>query len=142
MVHALQRAGDRLFPGGVLISIRPHRTWRPSIAIVAHGRRLPVTELLITPFATNLASAEAALDCVVREGAFTLLGIRGARWRTYLERPSQMRTYMELITPPRPRFPPGARPRMHEMWEAMQPGGGIEITEPLAMNVLRKREPS
>ncbi|HVH65366.1 MAG TPA: hypothetical protein VM674_04965 [Candidatus Acidoferrum sp.] len=139
MVNALQRVGDRLHPDGVLISIRPHRIWRPSIAIVARGRRVPVTELLITPFATNLASAEAALDRVVREGAFTLMGIRGARWRTYLERPSEMRTYLELITPPRPRFPKGARARLSHIWETMQPGARIEITEPLVMNALRKR---
>ena len=31
---------------------------------------------------------------------------------------------------------------MFEMWNAMQPGGRIEITEPLAMTVLRKRERS
>ena len=138
MVHALRRVADRLSPGGVLISIRPHGTWRPSIAIVAYGRRLPVTELLITPFASNLASAEAALERVVREGALTLLGIRGARWRTYLERPSQMRTYLELIVPPRPRFPKGARTRLREQWQTMQPGARIEITEPLVMSVLRK----
>ena len=139
MVHALQRAGLRLRPGGILISIRPHRIWQPSIAVVATGRRLPVTELLTGTFESNLDSAEAALERVVTEGWFTLAGIRAARWRTYLDRPSQMRTYLELITPPRPRFPPGARVRLNELWRSMPRGARIEVTEPLVMTALRRR---
>lgn len=139
MVHALQRARRRLRPGGTLISIRPHRIWRPSIAIVARGRRLPVTELLFATFESNLDSAEAALDRVVDEGWFTLVGVRAARWRTYLDRPSQIRTYLELIAPPRPRFPPGARAQLEERWSSMPAGARIEITEPLVMTALRRR---
>lgn len=142
MVHALQRAGRRLRPGGALISIRPHRTWRPSIAIVARGRRLPVTELVFATFESNLDSAEAALDRVVDEGWFTLMGVRAARWRTYLDGPSQMRTYLELIAPPRPRFPRGARAHLSKLWASMPRGARIEITEPLVMTALRKRRRS
>lgn len=139
MVHALQRAGIRLRPGGTLISIRPHWTWRPSIAIVANGRRLPVTELLTGSFESNLDSAEAALERVVNDGWFALARVQAARWRTYLDRPSQMRTYLELITPPRPRFPPGARAHLYRLWASMPRGARIEITEPLVMTALRRR---
>ena len=139
MVHALQRAGLRLGSGGMLISIRPHRTMRPAIAVVARGRRRPVTELLNAPFESNLEAADAALKRVVDEGWFTRSGTRGARWRTYLDRPSRMRTYLELITPPRPRFPPGARAQLEEIWTSMLPGARIEITEPLVMTALCKR---
>ena len=139
MVNALQRAGLRLRAGGVLISIRPHRIWQPSLAVVSRDRRLPVTELLTGTFESNLDSAEAALERVVNDGWFTFVGVRSARWRTYLERPSQMRTYLELITPPRPRFPPGARAHLNELWASMPRGARIEITEPLVMTALRRR---
>ena len=139
MVHALQRARDRLRAGGHIISIRPHRTWRPLIAIVANGRRLPICELRLTPFQSNLDSAEAALDRVVADGLCTLVGVTETRWRTYLDRLSQMRTYLELISPPRPRFPRGTRARLEAMWEEVRGKGRIEVTEPLVMNVLRRR---
>ena len=138
MVHALQRAGLRLRSGATLISIRPHRIWRPSIAVVATGRRVPVTELLFASFGTNLESAEAALERVVAEGWFRLVGVQEARWRAYLDRPSQMRSYLELITPPRPRFPRGARARLDEVWRSMPPGARVEIIEPLVMTALRR----
>ena len=138
MVHALQRARGRLRPGGHIISIRPHRTWRPSIAIVADGRRLPVTELRLTPFESNLDSAEAALKRVVADGWGTLVGVAEERWRTYLDRPSQMRTYLELIYPPRPRFPRGSRARLKAMWEQAPGNARIEVTEPLVMTVVRR----
>ena len=139
MVHALQRARGRLRPGGHIISIRPHRTWRPSIAIVTDGWRLPVTELRLTPFESNLESAEAALNRMVAEGWCTLVGVAEERWRTFLDRPSQMRTYLELIYPPRPRFPRGSRARLKAMWEETRGKARIEITEPLVINVLRRR---
>src|SRR5204863_225432 len=75
MVHALQRAGRRLRPGGTLVSIRPHRTWRPAIAITAQGRRLLVARLVNPSFDRNLRYAEAALDRVVRDGWFRLAGL-------------------------------------------------------------------
>ena len=139
MVHALRRAGSYLERGGTLISIRPHRTWRPSIAIVAGRRRLPVATLLNTAFEVNLDAAESALERVVDEGSFTLAGVRSARYRIYLARPSQMRTYLELINPPRPRFPRGARARLNEMWESAPRGARIEVTESLVVNALRRR---
>ena len=139
MVHALRRAGSYLRRGGTLISIRPHRTWRPTIAIVAGMGRVPVTTLLNTAFEVNLDAAESALERVVDEGSFALAGVRAARYRIYLARPSQMRTYLELINPPRPRFPRGARARLDVMWDSAPPGARIEVTESIMVNALRRR---
>ncbi|TMG17678.1 MAG: hypothetical protein E6H98_06660 [Chloroflexi bacterium] len=101
-------------------------------------RRLPVATLLETAFERNLDAAESALRRVVEEGAFSLAGVRSARFRTYLERPAQMRTYLELIYPPRPRFPRGGRARLYEMWDAAPRGARIEVTESLILNALRR----
>ena len=139
MVHALRRAAGRLRAGAMLISIRPHPTRRPSVAIVTGLRRLPVATLLETAFERNLDAAESALRQVVEEGAFHFAGVRSAQFRTYLERPSQMRTYLELIYPPRPRFPPGGRARLSQMWDAAPRGARIEVTESLILNALRRR---
>ncbi len=139
MVHALRRAGGYLRRGGMLVSIRPHRTWRPSIAIVAGRRRLPVATLLNPAFERNLQAAELALERVVDEGSFTLAGVRSARYRTYLARPSQVRTYLELINPPRPRFPRGARARLNDMWDSAPRGARIEVAESVVVNALRRR---
>ena len=139
MVHALRRAGCRLRPGGTLVSIRPHRTWRPLISIVARGRRVPVTRLVNPAFEGNLRAAEAALARVVEAGWFTRAGERAHRYRIALDRPAQVRTYLELIEPPRPRFPPGARTRLQALWNAAPPEARIEVTESLVVTALRRR---
>src|SRR5216683_4522860 len=139
MGHALRRAGSHRRSGGTLISIRPHRTWRPSIAIVADRPRLRVVALVNPAFERNLEAADLALERVVDEGSFSLAGVRSARYRTYLARPSQMRTYLELINPPRPRFPRGARARLNDMWDSAPRGARIEVTESLMVNALHRR---
>ena len=139
MVHALRRAGTHL-PGGTLLSIRPHPTWRPAVAIVA-GRRLAVTQLVNPAFDRALEAADSALERVMAEGRFRLIGVRSARYRPYLDRPSQMRKYLELISPPRPRFPRGARARLTTMWAGAPAGARIEVTESLVLNVLRRHIP-
>ncbi len=138
MVHALQRAGRRLKKGGVLVSIKPHRTWRPSIAITSPGRRVEVTRLANPYFERNLQSADAALARVVKTNWFSLLGERPSRYRIYLDRPSQMRSYLELINPPRPRFPPGGRARLLSLWRAAPLGSRIEVIESLLITALRR----
>ncbi len=138
MVHALRRAGQRLRPDGMLVSLRPHRTWRPAVSIVAPGFRRPVARLVNPAFDRNLRSAESALDRVVHDGWFTLAGARPTRYRIYLQRPSQMRTYLELINPPRPRFPRGGRARLDQLWNSA-PGARIEVTEYLVITALRRR---
>jgi hypothetical protein len=138
MVHALQRAGQRLRAGGTLVSIKPHRTWRPSVAITSPGRRVEVTRLVNPYFERNLESADAALARVVRTNWYTLVGERPSRYRIYLDRPSQMRTYLELINPPRPRFPPGTRARLLSLWRTAPPRSRIEVTESLVITALRR----
>ena len=139
MVHALQRSGCRLRPGGTLVSIQPHRTWRPLISIVTQGRRVPVTRLVNPVFEDNLRAAETALARVVEAGRFTWAGQRAHRYRIVLDRPAQVRTYLELINPPRPRFPPGERKRLLALWIAAPPGARIEVTESLVVTALRRR---
>jgi hypothetical protein len=138
MVHALQRAGRRLRRGGTLISIRPHRTWRPSVAITSPRQRVLIARLVNPAFDRNLRSAESALERVVRDGWFMLTGELPSRYRIYLDRPSQMRTYLELINPPRPRFPPGRRARLDALWSSAPRGSRIEVTESLALTAMRR----
>jgi hypothetical protein len=139
MVHALRRAGQRLRSGGSLISIRPHRTWLPVVSVLTPSRRVPVARLATPGFDTRQAAAEAALARVVEEGRFTLDGIRSDRFRTRLDNLSQVRAYLELIAPPRPRFPPGGRARLLDLWKSRPRGSRIEIAEGIVVTALRRR---
>src|SRR2546425_6736861 len=139
MVHALRRAGQRLPPGGSLISIRPHRTWRPLISILTPSRRVPVPRLINSAFDSRLSAADAALARVVTEGQFTLAGIRNHRYRARLDNLSQLRTYLELISPPRPRFPAGRRTHLLALWRSRPRGSKIEIAEWIVVTALRRR---
>src|SRR5713101_6247006 len=127
MVHALRRVGQRVPSGGSLISIRPHRTWRPLVSIITPSRRVPVARLINPGFDNRLSAAEAALARVVQEGRFTLAGIRNHHYRARLDNLSQLRTYLELIAPPRPRFPPGRRALLLQLWRSRPRGSKIEI---------------
>lgn len=139
MVHALRRAGQRLQPGGSLISIRPHRTSRPEVSILTPSGRIRVARLSNAGFDTRLAAAEAALARVVDEGHFTRAGSREHRYRARLYNLSQLRTYLELINPPRPRFPPGRRAQLVQLWASRPRRSKIEIAESLVVTGLRRR---
>jgi len=139
MVHALRRAGQRLRSGGSLISIRPHETQLPLVSIITPSRRLPIARLPTPGFDDRQSAADAALERVVAERRFALTGIRNHRYRSLLDNPSQLRTYLELIIPPRPRFPPGRRARLHELWRSRPPGSKIEIAEWIVVTALRRR---
>jgi len=139
MVHALRRAGQRLRSGGSLISIRPHETQLPLVSIITPSRRMPVARLPTPGFDDRQSAADAALERVVAERRFALTGIRNHRYRSLLDNPSQLRTYLELIIPPRPRFPPGRRARLHERWRSRPPGSKIEIAEWIVVTALRRR---
>lgn len=139
MVYALRRAGQRLRPGGSLISIRPHRTWRPLVSILTPSRRVPVARLINAGFDNRLSAAEAALARVVEEGHFTLAGIRNHHYRARLDNPSQLRTYLELISPPRPRFPRGRRAHLLALWASRPRGSQIEIAESIVVTALQRR---
>jgi hypothetical protein len=139
MVHALRRAGQRLRSGGSLISIRPHRTWLPVVSVLTPSRRVPVARLATPGFDLRQEAAEAALARVIEEGAFTLAGIRNDTFRSRLDNLSQVRAYLELIAPPRPRFPPGGRARLLELWHSRHQGSKIEIAESIVLTALRRR---
>ena len=139
MVHALRRAGQRLRSGGSLISIRPHETQLPLVSIITPSRRMPVARLPTPGFDDRQSAADAALERVVAERRFALTGIRNHRYRSLLDNPSQLRTYLELIIPPRPRFPPGRRARLLELWRSRPPGSKIEIAEWIVVTALRRR---
>jgi hypothetical protein len=125
--------------GGTLISIRPHRTWRPLVSIITPSRRMPVARLTNFAFDSRLSAAEAALARVVAEGRFTLAGVRNHRYRARLDNPAQLRTYLELIAPPRPRFPAGRRAHLLELWGSRPGGSKIEIAESIVVTALRRR---
>jgi hypothetical protein len=124
--------------GGSLISIRPHRTWRPEIAIITPAGRVPIAQLNNSAFDRRLSSAEAALARVVADGRFTLAGVRNHRYHVHLDNLSQLRTYLELISPPRPRFPPGRRAHLLEIWRSRPRGSRIEIAESIVVTALRR----
>jgi len=138
MVHALQRAGQRLRSGGSLISIRPHETQLPLVSIITPSRRIPVARLPTPGFDTRQSAADAALERVVVEGRFALTGVGNRRYRSLLDSPSQLRTYLELINPPRPRFPPGRRAHLVDLWRSRPRGSRIEIAEWIVMTALRR----
>jgi hypothetical protein len=138
MVHALQRAGQRLRPGGRLISIRPHPTWRPLVSLLTGGRRLPVARLINPDFDRYLRATEAALQRVVDEGSFTDARRRFRQYRIRLDNLSQLRSYLELINPPRPRFPAGTRAHLEALWRSSPTGARIEVTESMVVNALTK----
>ena len=138
MVHALQRAGLRLRPGGGLISIRPHPTWRPLVSILTGKRRIPVARLINPDFDRYLRATEAALQRVVDEGWFGNARRRSREYRICLDNLSQLRSYLELINPPRPRFPPGTRAHLEALWKSVPPGARIEVTESMVVNALTK----
>ena len=100
---------------------------------------MPVARLTTPGFVNRQSAAEAALERVVAEGRFALAGIRNHRYRARLENPSQLRTYLELIIPPRPRFPPGRRAQLLELWRSRPRGSKIEIAEWILVTALRRR---
>ncbi len=141
MVHALRRAGRRLRPGGILVSIQPHRTWRPLITLVTPGHRTPVVRLINPAFDRSLRSVEAALDGLVHDGLFTVAAIQNHRFRIRLENPSQLRAYIDMLSTPRPRFPAGGRARLLALWDSRPRRAWIEVIESLVVTALRSAHP-
>src|SRR5207237_10809614 len=116
---------------------RPYWTQLPLLSVITPSRRKPIARLPTPGFYYRQSAADAALERVVAEGRFALRGIRNHRYRSLLENPSQLRTYLELIIPPRPRFPPGRRARLLELWRSRPPGSKIEIAEWIVVTALR-----
>ncbi len=136
MVDALRRAGHHVRPGGALVSIQPHRTKRPRIAITARGKRIPVVALINPAFEPYLSAADAALRRVVLRHGFALIGAKDYAFRVRLSTLSEFHAYLDLLTP-RPRFPAGGRQRLHALWNSSPPGTRIEVTEWMAVTAMQ-----
>src|SRR5205807_2191443 len=122
----------------------PHRCW-PSTRIEPASRtrsmNKPDSASEMSPFGLVPSSTYplAALPRAVEEGGFTLAAVRNGRFRARLDNLSQVRAYLELIAPPRPRFPPGRRATLVQLWKARPRGSKIEIAESIVVTALRRR---
>jgi len=137
MVHALERVGRHLAPNGVCVLIQPHRTRRPFIAVVAHGRRTPIGFLVNPVFRPLIDSANNAIASVVDRGLFTRVKRSNHQYSVRLVNPSQLHRYLHSGQRP-PRFPPGGRKRLMEAWRSRPPGAEIEVTEYMTVIGLRR----
>lgn len=137
MVHALTRARQHLVPNGVLICVQPRRGKRPFIAVKAPRLRLPVGALINPVFEPLISSAEAAIDSVVDEQLFALIGKKNHQFRVRLGNPAELDRYLHLGQRP-PRFPAGGRQRLRAWWKSRPPGAQIEVIEFMAVAALRK----
>jgi hypothetical protein len=108
------------------------------VSIITPSGKVPVARLINAAFDSRLSAAEAALTRVVQEGHFTLAGIHDHRYRARLDNLSQLRTYLELIAPPRPRFPAGRRARLLNLWESRPRGSQLEIAESIVVTALQR----
>jgi hypothetical protein len=136
MVHALRRARQHLARGGALVCLQPHRVKRPSIAVVAQGRRQPVASLINPVFQPLIDSAEAAIDTVASEGLFVPIGKKNHKFRVRLANPNQLNDYLHTGQWP-PRFPAGDRRRLEIFWKSRTAGAQIEVTEFMTIIALR-----
>src|SRR5260370_16975085 len=117
LVHALARAREHLRRGGAVVCIQRHRTKRPSIAVVAPGYREPVGALINPAFKPSIVAANAAIQRLLDERRFSLIGTAHHRFRNHVASPSELRRYLNLA--PRPsRFPPGGRRRLDALWRS------------------------
>ena len=136
MVHALERARKHLARGGVLVCVQPRRTKRPVIALTAPGHLWPVSGLINPASEPLITAAEAAIDTVISDGRFALIGRINHQFRVRLSNPTQLDRYLHQGQRP-PRFPAGGRSRLHALWKSRKPGTQIEVTEFMAIIALR-----
>jgi hypothetical protein len=136
MVHALEQARQQLVPDGVLISIQPRRAKDAFIAITAPGQRQPVAALVNPVFEPIMSAADAAIQTVVDQRRFALMGRSNHHFRVRLASPLELRRYLDLYVRP-PRFPAGGRQRLQAMWRNRPEGARIEVTEFFAIIALR-----
>jgi hypothetical protein len=140
MVHALERAGRHVMPGGVVVLIQPHQWNRPFIAVKSPRRREPVAALVNTVFQPLVTAAVAAIHTVVEEKRFALIGTSHHQFSVQLASLVELRRYLHL--PPRPsRFPAGGRQRLHDLWKRRAKDARIEVTEFLTVIALRVAPP-
>jgi len=141
MVHALERAGRHVEPGGVVILIQPHQWKRPFIAVKSPRHREPVAALVNTVFQPLITAAVGAIHTVVEEERFALVGTSHHQFGVQLTSLAELHRYLHL--PPRPsRFPPGGRQRLHDLWKRRAKDAQIEVTEFLTVIALRASPPA
>jgi hypothetical protein len=138
MVHALERAGEHIRDDGVLVAVQPHQSKRPFVAIRTPGSRQPVGALVSPAFQPLIDAAIEAIQTVVEAGLFVRIGASHHRFRVHLASLAELRRYLHLGQRP-PRFPPGGRRRLLELWRRRGPGARIEVTEFLTVIGLRVR---
>ena len=138
MVHALERARHHLVQGGALVLVQPHQLKRPSIAIVSPRARQPIAMLVNPLFQPLIDSANDSIRLVTEEGQFTHTGTSHHRLRVRLANPSQLHRYLHQHGGQRPpRFPPGARRLMRQLWDRRGSGAQLEVTEFMTVIGLR-----
>ncbi len=136
MVHALERARQHLRADGVLVLIQPRQWKRPFIAITASQKRQPVSALVNPVFQPLINAAMAAIQTVIDERRFALIGTSHHQFRVRLASPAELRRYLHLGQRP-PRFPAGGKQRLHDLWRSRPAGARIEVTEFLTVIGLR-----
>jgi hypothetical protein len=136
MVHALERAGQQLVSDGVLVCIQPRRWKRPFIAITAPGQRQPLGALVSPVFEPLISAAESAIQTVVDERRFALIGTSNHRFTNRLASLAELHRYLNGGQRP-PRFPAGGRQRLQALWRSRPDGARIEVTEFFAVIALR-----
>jgi len=136
MVHALERARQHLRPKGMLVLIQPHQLKRPFIAITGTRKRQPIAGLVNPVFQPLINSAMAAIQSVVDQDRFELIGTSHHQFRVHLASLAALRRYLQLGGRP-PRFPAGGRERLEAMWRRRREGARIEVTEFLTIITLR-----
>jgi len=136
MVHALERARRHVACGGAVVCIQPHRTRRPFIAVRSGGRRVAIGPLINPVFQPLIDSADAAIAAVVARGLFTQIGRRDSHFRVRLPNPTQLHRYLHENPRP-PRFRPGDKMRLLQIWRESPAGAAIEVTETMTVIGLR-----
>jgi hypothetical protein len=139
MVHALERAGELLRPDGTVVLIQPHRLKRPFVAVIAGRKRIPVAALINPVFQPLIDSAVRAIQSVVGDGRFDHLGTIHPRFRVRLDSAAELERYLHLGARP-PRFAPGDRRRLRELWRRRSAGAQIEVTEFMTVIALGRRQ--
>jgi hypothetical protein len=136
MVHALERARQHLLPNGVLILMQPHQWKRPFISITRPRKHQPVAALVNREFQPRINSAMAAIQTVIDNDRFGVIGTSHHHFRVRLASLAELRRYLHLGQRP-PRFPAGGRQRLEALWRRRPEGARIEVTEFLTVVALR-----
>jgi hypothetical protein len=104
--------------------------------VKAPGQRQRVGALINPVFKPIISAAVAAIDTVVDERLFALIGKSNHQFRVHPASPAELDRYLHLGQRP-PRFPAGGRQRLTALWKSRMPGAQIEVTEFLTIIALR-----